>query len=90
MGKPDSGADKGVSGAIEAMIVAFDDDVGKAACERVRPDLTPVANVQSTMKDLKGSIGQTLADVMIERYDDHTTWPAPVQELIQAIDGALS
>ena len=42
------------------------------------------------MKDLKGSIGQTLADVLIERYDDHTTWPAPVQELIDAIDGALS
>lgn len=90
VGKPDAAADKGVSGAIEAMIVDFDEDVGRTACERVRPDLAPVSNVLSTMKDLKGSIGQTLADVLLERYDDSTTWPAPVQELIRAIDGALS
>lgn len=90
VGKADSAADKGVSGAIEAMIVDFDEDVGKTTCERVRPDLIPVANVQSTMKDLKGSIGQTLADVLLERYDDFTTWPSPVQDLVQAIDGALS
>ncbi len=90
VGKPDSAAAKGVSGAIEAMIVDFDEDVGRTACERVRPDLAPVANVLSTMKDLKGSIGQTLADVLLERYEDSTTWPSPVQELIQAIDGALS
>jgi hypothetical protein len=72
------------------MIVDFDEDVGRTACERVRPDLAPVANVLSTMKDLKGSIGQTLADVLLERYDDSTTWPAPVQELIRAMDRALS
>jgi len=89
VGKADSAADKGVSGAIEAMIVDFDEDVGRAACERVRPDLIPVANVQSTMKDLKGSIGQTLADVLLERYDDFTRWPSPVQDLVRAIDGAL-
>lgn len=89
VGKADSAADKGVSGAIEAMIVDFDEDVGRAACERVRPDLIPVANVQSTMKDLKGSIGQTLADVLLERYDSSATWPSPVQELVRAIDGAL-
>jgi putative ATP-dependent endonuclease of OLD family len=90
VGKPDSAAAKGVSGAIEAMIVDFDEDVGRTACERVRPDLAPVANVLSTMKDLKGSIGQTLADVLLSGYEDSTTWPSPVQELIQAIDGALS
>ncbi|MEK8228709.1 hypothetical protein NKG05_25985 [Oerskovia sp. M15] len=74
VGKPDAAADNGVSGAVEAMIVDFDEDVGRTACERVRPDLAPVANVLSTMKDLKGSIGQTLADVLLERYDDSTTW----------------
>lgn len=90
VGKPDSASDKGVSGAIEAMIVDFDEDVGRAACERVRPDLTPVANVLSTMKRLKGSIGQTLADVLLERYDDSSAWPSPIQDLIRAIDGSLS
>lgn len=89
-GKPDGTAAKGVSGAIEAMIVDFDEDVGKAACERVRPDFAPVTKVQAAMKKLKGSIGQTLAEVLLDRYSDHTTWPAPVQELIRAVDGALS
>ena len=41
------------------------------------------------VKDLKGSIGQTLADVLIARHNNFTTWPKPVQELVQAIDGAL-
>lgn len=89
-GKPDSAAAKGVSGAIEAMIVDFDEDVGKTACERVRPDFAPVTSVHTTMKKLKGSIGQTLAEVLLDRYDDVATWPAPVQELVRAIDGALS
>ena len=89
VGEPDSLAAKGVSGAIEAMIVHFDEDVGRIACERVRPRPTPVTDVLSTMKDLKGSIGQTLADVLIARHNNFTTWPKPVQELVQAIDGAL-
>ncbi len=89
-GKPDGASDKGVSGAIEAMVVDFDEDVGKTACERLRPDLAPVTDVLSTMKDLKGSVGQTLADVMIERYDDASTWPAPLQELVRLLDGAMT
>lgn len=90
VGEPDSASDKGVSGALEAMIVHFDEDVGRAACERLRPDLIPVVNVQSTLETLKGSIGPTLADVLLDRYDDATTWPSPVQDLVRAIDGALS
>lgn len=89
VGKPDPIADKGVSGAIEAMIVDFDEEVGVAACERVRPDLAPVTNCLSTMKSLKGSIGQTLADVFLERHGDPTTWPAPIRDLIRAIDKDL-
>nr|WP_246283879.1 AAA family ATPase [Nocardioides perillae] len=90
VGKPDAAAAKGVSGAIEAMIVDFDEEVGRTACERVRPDLAPVANILATMKASKGSIGQTLADVLIERYGDFHSWPSPMQKLIQAIDGVLS
>lgn len=90
IGKPDSNAASGVSGAIEAMIVDFDEEIGRTACERVRPSAAPVTNVLSTMRSLKRSIGQTLADVMLERHDDPATWPAPIQELIQAIEGALS
>jgi putative ATP-dependent endonuclease of OLD family len=89
-GKPDATSDKGVSGAIEAMIEDFDQDVGKVACERIRPDLAPVSNVLSTMKVLKGSIGPTLADVLLERYDDASSWPAPLQELVSLIDGAIT
>ena len=89
VGKPDGSADEGVSGAIEAMIVDFDEDLGRAACERVRPDLAPVEDVLRTMKKLKGSIGQTLAEVLLETYDDCTLWPAPLRQLISDIDGAL-
>jgi len=88
-GKPDSTVAQGFSGAIEAMIEDFDQDVGKIACERVRPDLAPVTNVLSTMKSLKGSLGPTLADVMLDRYNDVTLWPAPLRELVQLIDGAI-
>lgn len=90
VGRPDSTAGKGVSGAIEAMIEDFDEDVGRIACERVRPDLIPVANVLSTMKNLKGSLGPTLADVMLERHDDVTSWPDPLQQLVNLIDGAIA
>ena len=49
------------------MIVDFDEDVGRTACERVRPDLRPVP-MSYHYEDLKGSIGQTLADVLLERF----------------------
>lgn len=89
-GKPDSSSECGVSGALEAMIEDFDHELAKAACERVRPDLSPVTNVLHCMKQLKGSLGPTLADMMIESHSDHTSWPAPLQDLIRTIDGAIT
>jgi len=90
VGKPDSTSPKGVSGAIEAMIIEFDDEIGKVACERIRPDLAPVSDVPATMKRLKGSLGPTLADVMLERHGNAGAWPAPLQELIEFIRGAVN
>ena len=87
VGKPDASSPVGVSGAFEAMMTDFDMEVGRAACEQVRPDLAPVIDVPASMKKLKGCLGPTLADVMIERYPDPSNWPAPLQELVRLIDG---
>lgn len=89
-GKPDSTAERGVSGAVEAMMVDFDEDLSRAACELVRPDLVPVADVLTSMTKIKGAVGPTLADLLIEKYDDFGTWPQPIQDLIQLLEAGLS
>lgn len=90
VGKPDPGAQTGVSGAIEAMMVSFDENLVRDACERLRPDLAPVSDPLSCLKDVKGAIGPTLADLIIERYRDTDTWPEPLRDLIQLIDESFS
>lgn len=81
-GRPDLTAPNGRTGATEAMIVDFDRDLAKEACERLRPDLAPVSNPLKSMSKLKGSVGVTLANLMIQRHPEHTKWPGPLQELI--------
>lgn len=89
-GKPDSTALSGRSGATEAMVVDFDSQLAKEACELVRPDLAPVSNPLTSMSKLKGSIGVTLARLIIQRHPDHTKWPAPLQDLIVKLSAVLT
>lgn len=88
-GKADSTAPNGRTGATEAMLVDFDAQLAKDACELVRPDMVPVSNILKSMSKLKGSIGVTLAGLMIQRHPDHTKWPAPLQELISKLSAVL-
>jgi len=90
VGQPDEDSDKGVSGAIEAMIVHFDLDLAKEACESVRPDLAPVSDVLSCLRKFKGTIGPTLADLFLDRHPDLTEWPDPLQQLVGQLEVSLS
>ncbi len=87
-GRPEPAAPNGRTGATEAMLVDFDQVLAKDACERLRPDLAPVSDPLKSMSTLKGSIGGTVAGLMIERYPDQTNWPAPLQELIAKLAAA--
>lgn len=89
-GRPDPTSQVGYADAAEAMIIDFDAQLAKEACERVRPDKAPVTNVLATMKGMKGGIGPTLAELLIDRHPDHTTWPKPLLDLIEALDERLS
>lgn len=88
-GKSDPTALNGRSGATEAMIVEFDSQLAKDACEFVRPDMAPVTNTVKSMSKLKGSIGVTLAGMMIQRHPDPTKWPAPLQDLVSKLSAVL-
>lgn len=90
VGEPDPENQTGVSGAIEAMIVSFDESLAREACERLRPDLAPVSDPLSCLKNVKGAIGPTLAELFIDRYDDADTWPEPLRDLIRLIDESIS
>lgn len=88
-GKPNATVPNGREGATEAMVVDFDDQLAQEACESMRPDLAPVSDPLKSMSKLKGSIGLTLANLMIERHPDHRTWPAPLQDLIAKLSAVL-
>lgn len=81
------GEGRPVAGAIESMLMTFDQDMCLAACQAIQPGLS--GNTLNQMKKLKGSSGTFLARSMIELYDDWQTWPTPLQELIRKIDDAI-
>lgn len=89
-GRPEPAAPNGREGATEAMIVDFDLQLAVDTCELVRPDLAPVSNALKSLSKLKGSCGASLASLMIERHPDHTTWPAPLQDLMTKLLAELS
>jgi putative ATP-dependent endonuclease of OLD family len=88
-GKTDAAAPNGRDGATEAMVADFDSQLAKDACELVRPDLAPVSDILKSMSQFKGSIGATLAGLVIQRHPDHTQWPAPLQELVLKLSAVL-
>lgn len=76
-----------VPGAIESMLLEFDEELCKTACQTVQPGLTGPTLQQ--MKKLKGSSGTFLARALIDKYSDWNSWPTPLQELIREIDDKL-
>lgn len=84
-GVDDSGAP--VPGAIESMLMTFDEEMCLAACQTIRPGLA--GDTMRQMKKLKGSSGTFLARALIDRHSDWNSWPRPLRELIQKIDVAI-
>ncbi len=76
-----------VAGAIETMLMTFDEEVCLAACRAIQPGLT--GDTMKQMKKLKGSSGTFLARALIDRHPDWHAWPTPLQELIRKIDVAI-
>lgn len=71
------------SGAIESMLVAFDEELCEAACANIRPGLR--GPILKRLAKLKGSSGKYLAEELIQRYPDVDTWPEPLQSLVKLL-----
>lgn len=89
-GAPDEAAPERVTGAVEAMLIAFDSEMMREACERVRPGAEPIDDILKTMTKLKGSIGAEISAAILLRYPDFRTWPAPLRQLVEHLEKVLS
>lgn len=76
-----------VAGAVESMLMTFDEQMCQAACQSLNPGFT--GDTMKQMKNLKGSSGTFLARSLIDRHPDWRSWPTPLQELVQKIDVAI-
>ncbi|XWO10361.1 AAA family ATPase [Paenarthrobacter ureafaciens] len=76
-----------VPGAIENMLMMFDEEMCLAACQTIHPGVA--GDTMRQMKKLKGSSGTFLARALIDRHADWRTWPTPLRELIEKIDVAI-
>lgn len=77
---------KTISGgaAIESMLANFDAEICWEACRIIRPD--GQGTLLKQMKKIKGSSGAILADLLINKYPDPEDWPAPIRNLVSAIN----
>ncbi|MDE0161952.1 MAG: hypothetical protein OXL98_09470 [Acidimicrobiaceae bacterium] len=73
----------GRSIAIERMLIDAAPEACMAACEAMGTPATDIGSLLSTMKDLKGTVGATLAREFLLRhpYGDGTDWPEPLRRL---------
>lgn len=78
-----------VPGAIERMLIAFDDDLCRQACFDTRPDLGTESPTLDLMKRVKGSVGTALARRLISKYPSPADWPEPVTVLIERLGAFL-
>lgn len=68
--------------AIESMLIGFDEELCKAACLEVRPDLDRDSTAIDMMTKLKGSVGSAVALGLVAKYPTVNEWPEPLQELV--------
>lgn len=76
-------------GAIENMMICFDEELCRRACMSVRPSLDTKKSTKALLKSLKGSVGAALARLLIEEYLDQETWPSSLQALISRLESLL-
>lgn len=76
-------------GAIEQMLLTFDEQLCRDACLEIRPDLNPADPTMKMLVSLKGAVGSVLANTLIDRHDDFNQWPSSLQELIKRLDSVL-
>jgi putative ATP-dependent endonuclease of the OLD family len=79
-----------VQGAIERMLVTFDDQLCRDACLEIRPDLDASQSTLELLTRVKGSVGSALARRLIDQYPDPSSWPQPLQVLVDRLGQVLS
>lgn len=79
-----------VSGASERMMVAFDDDLCRAAALAVRPGEDQSVDSLELLTRCKGSVGPHLAHELISRHPSPKDWPDPLRRLVETLRLALS
>jgi len=84
-----TGGDRPAHGAIERMLVEFDEGVCRSACTDVRPDLAGEKKTLQLLKQLKGSVGAALARRLVGEHPDYKTWPTSLRVLIDRLDSLL-
>ena len=87
VGHPSNGVVK--SGAIERMMVSFDEQLCQDACTELRPDFDPNLTALEMLTRCKGSVGATLARRLIEQHPDPQLWPDSLRTLSERLDGLL-
>lgn len=73
-------------GAIEDMLLDFDELMCGRVCDHVRPGLN--GTIKQRLKQIKGSSGRYLAEEMIRSYPTVSAWPPPVQQLVETLKDA--
>lgn len=79
-----------VEGAIERMLVTFDDALCRDTCLEVRPDLDQGKSTLELLKAVKGSAGSALSRRLIDQYPDPSSWPQPLRMLVHRLRALLS
>lgn len=79
-----------VEGAIERMLVTFDDQLCRDACLEIRADLDEGQSTLQLLTRVKGSVGSTLARRLIDQYPHVPSWPQPLRTLVDRLDAVLS
>lgn len=72
------------AGAIEDMLLTFDEEMCVAACSAIRPDLR--GSAKDMMSSLKGASGAELSRELITRYPKVSDWPASLRSLIYELE----
>ena len=79
-----------VEGAIERMLVTFDDQLCRDACLEIRADIDEGQSTLELLTRVKGSVGSALARRLIEQYPQVSSWPQPLRTLVDRLDAVLS
>lgn len=81
--------DDGTEGALEQLMIGFDEDLCRAAAASIRPDLE-TDDTLGWLQKVKPSGGLALARELIDRYPDSNDWPESIRTLISTLDRALT